>query len=139
LLLFLAVVVSDPADASVEAAGVALASALAAFLLLLLFLAVEVSEAAAVPVGAAGAALASALADFLLLFFVDALSEEPAVLAVVEPWSASLAEDFFLVDFDLLVLEELSALPASELVAVSDFVLFLDFVLDDLVSLAAAA
>jgi hypothetical protein len=42
-------------------------------------------------------------------------------------------EDFFLLDFDLLVLDELSALPVSELAAVSDFALFLDFVLEDLV------
>jgi hypothetical protein len=38
----------------------------------------------------------------------------------------------------LLELEEVSALPESELAVVSDFALFLDFVLDDFVSLAAA-
>ena len=64
-------------------------------------------------------------------------------VAEVELWSASLAEGFFLLDFDLLLPEELSALPVSELAAVSDL-LFLDFVLedfvlDDFVSLAAAA
>jgi len=139
LLLFLAVVVSDAADASVEAPGAALESALAAFLLLLLFLALVVSGVAPAPVGAAGAALASALADFLLLFFAVALSEDPAALAEVELWSASVVEDFFLLDFDLLVLAELSAPPVSELAAVPAVVLFLDFVLEDFVSLAAAA
>jgi len=50
-----------------------------------------------------------------------------------------LEEFFFVPDFDLLELEEVSALPESELAAVSGFVLFLDFVVDDLVSLAAGA
>jgi hypothetical protein len=125
-----------------EVAGV-VASAFADFLPLLLFFAVVVSEAGAVPVEAAGVVLESAPADFLLLFFVVVLSDEPAALAEVEPWSASLVEDFFLLDFDLLVVDELSALPVSELAALSDFVLFLDFVpedvvLDDFVPLVAA-
>jgi hypothetical protein len=114
------------------------ASALADFLLLLLFLAAVVSEVPVALAGAAAGVVESALADFLLLFFAVALSDEPAAVAEVELWSASVVEDFFLPDFDLLVLDELSALLVSELVAGPDVVLFLDFVLDDFVSLAAA-
>jgi hypothetical protein len=122
-----------------EAAG-CMASALADFLLLLLFLVAVVSDVPVALAGAEAGVLESALAAFLLLFFTGVLSDEPAALAEVEVWSAaSVVEDVFLwLDFDLLELEELSALPVSELAAVPDEVLFLDFV-EDFVSLAAGA
>jgi hypothetical protein len=130
---------ADVLAAGAEEVAGSVASAVADFLLLLLFLVAVVSDVPAALAGAADAAVESALADFLLLFFAVALSVEPAAPAEVEVWSdAPVPEDFFL-DFDD-ELEEASVLAAPEL-AVSDFALFLDFLLegDGLESLAAAA
>ena len=144
-LVFFAVVASDDPDAFAGAADSAVESALAAFLLVLLFLAVVASE---VPAAGADSAVESALADFLLLllFLAVVVSDEPALLVEAEVWSAaSLPEDFFwwldldLLELDLLELEEVSVPLASEPVLVSDFVLFLDFLLDACVSLPAVA
>jgi hypothetical protein len=96
--------------------------------------------AAGVEVVAGAGAVVEAAEDFRLPFFA-VVSDEPEVFVEAEVWSAaSVPEDFFLwLDFDLLELEEVLVPPTSELAAVSDFVLFLDFLLDDFVSLAAVA
>jgi hypothetical protein len=138
---FFAVVVSDDPEAFAGAEDSAVESVPVAFLLLLLFLLVVVASEA--PAAGLDSAVESALADFLLLllFLAVVVSDEPALLVEAEVWSAApLPEDFFCwLDLDLLEPEEVSAPLASELALVSDFVLFLDFLLDAFVSLPAVA
>jgi hypothetical protein len=49
-----------------------------------------------------------------------------------------LADFFFELDFDVLAVDEALLLVESEFIAASDFALFLDLLLDDLLSLEAA-
>jgi hypothetical protein len=146
-LLVFAAGTSEPLDAGSEVA-VGVASALADFLLRLVFFAVVASDDPDAFAGAANSAAESVLAAFLLLllFLAVVVSDEPALLVEAEVWSgASLPEDFFwwldldLLELDLLELEEASVPLASEPALVSDFVLFLDFLLDACVSLPAVA
>ena len=70
--------------------------------------------------------------DFFLLAVDDVSLAAKSGLAVVSDF----ALDFFLLERDLVAVDEAS--PAESLVAVSDFALFVDFLLEDVLPLEAA-